>query len=71
MFTICDLSESISVIIVDYLVKNRQTDRYFIDKNKSHYRPICHSNERDICTCLYKNVNLLKSYDNIHGMPNN
>ena len=37
------------------------TDRYFIDRNKSHYRLICHSNKRDICTCIYKNVSLLKS----------
>ena len=30
---------------------------------------ICHRNERNICTCIYKNVNLLKSYDNIlHGI---
>ena len=50
------------------------TDRYFIDRNKSHYRLICHSNhvnESDICTCIYNNVNLLKSYDIIHGMTNN
>ena len=47
---------------------HRQTDRYFIDKKKSHYRLICHRNERDICTCIYKIVSLLKSYDNIHGM---
>ena len=38
----------------------RQTDRYFIDRNKSHYRLICHSSKRDIC--IYKNVSLLKSY---------
>ena len=54
--------------MVIILVPERQADRYFIDRNKSHYRLICHSNERDICTCIYKNVNLLKSYDNIHGM---
>ena len=35
---------------------------------KSHYRLICHKNGRDICTCIYKIVNLLKSHDNIHGM---
>ena len=52
-------------------VADRQTDRYFIDRNKNHYRLICHSNKRDICTCIYKNVSLLKSYDNIHGMINN
>ena len=47
---------------------DRQTDRYFIDRNKSHYRLICHSNKRDICTCigLYKNVSLLKSYKTIY-----
>ena len=37
-------------------------------ETKSHYRLICHRNERDICTCIYKIVSLLKSYDNIHGM---
>ena len=36
---------------------DRQTDGYFIDRNKSHYRLICHSNKRDICTYIYKNVN--------------
>ena len=45
---------------------DRQTDRYFIDRNKSHYRLICHSNKRDICTCIYKNVSLLKSYKTIY-----
>ena len=45
---------------------DRQTDRYFIDRNKSHYRLICHSNKRDICTCIYKNVSLLKSYITIY-----
>ena len=44
----------------------RQTDRYFIDRNKSHYRLICHSNKRDICTCIYKNVSLLKSCESIY-----
>ena len=46
---------------------NRQTDILLTEK-KSHYRLICHRNERDICTCIYKIVSLLKSYDNIHGM---
>ena len=50
---------------------DRQTYRYFIDRNKSHYRLICHSNKIDICKCIYKNVSLLKSYDNIHGIINN
>ena len=45
---------------------DRQTDILLTEK--SHYRRICHRNERDICTCIYKIVNLLKSYDNIHGM---
>ena len=45
----------------------RQTD-ILLTENKSHYRFICHRNERDICTCIYKIVSLLKSYDNIHGM---
>ena len=47
-------------------VPDRQTDRYFIDRNKSHYRLICHSNKRDICTCIYKNVRLLKSCESIY-----
>ena len=45
----------------------RQTDILLTEK-KSHYRLICHRNERDICTCIYKIVSLLKSYDNIQGM---
>ena len=45
---------------------DRQTDRYFIDRNKNHYRLICHSNKRDICTCIYKNASLLKSYMTIY-----
>ena len=48
-----------------------QTDRQtyiLLTEKKSHYRLICHRNERDICTCIYKIVSLLKSYDNIHGM---
>ena len=44
-----------------------QTDILLTEK-KSHYRLICHRNERDICICIYKIGNLLKSYDNIHGM---
>ena len=47
--------------ILYHVQTDRQTDRYFIDRNKSHYRLICHSNKRDICTCIYKNVSLLKS----------
>ena len=50
---------------------DRQTDRQtdiLLTEKKSHYRLICHRNERDICTCIYKIVDLLKSYDNIHGM---
>ena len=31
---------------------------------------MCVCNERDICACIYKIVNLLKLYDNIHGMTN-
>ena len=45
----------------------RQTDILLTEK-KSHYRFICYRNERDISTCIYEIVNLLKSYDNIHGM---
>ena len=37
------------------------TDRQiFYWQKESHYRLICHRNERDICTCIYKIVNLLK-----------
>ena len=53
------------------LVPDRQTARQtdiLLTEKKSHYRLICHRNERDICTCIYKIVSLLKSYDNIHGM---
>ena len=50
-----------------YYSTDRQTDILLTEK-KSHYRLICHRNERDICTCIYKIVNLLKSYVNIHGM---
>ena len=48
-------------------IRQTQTDILLTEK-KSHYRLICHRNERDICTCIYKIVSLLKSYDNIHGM---
>ena len=48
-------------------ITDRQTDILLTEK-KSHYRLICHRNERDICTCIYKIVSLVKSYDNIHGM---
>ena len=54
-----------------FLFTDRQTDRQtdiLLTEKKSHYRLICHRNERDICTCIYKIVSLLKSYDNIHGM---
>ena len=50
-----------------FTVADRQTDILLTEK-KSHYRLICHRNERDICTCIYKIVSLLKPYDNIHGM---
>ena len=41
----------------------KQTDRYFIDINKTHHRLICHRNYRDICTCINKMaqiINLIK-----------
>ena len=50
----------------NYVEPDRQTDKFFIDRNKSHYRLICHSNKRDICTCIYKNVSLVKSYMTIY-----
>ena len=49
------------------MTTDRQTD-ILLTAKKSHYRFICHRNERDICTCIYKIGHLLKSYDNIHGM---
>ena len=58
---------------MEYRQTDRQTDILLTEK-KSHYRLICHRSERDICTCIYtctyiyKIVNLLKSYDNMHGM---
>ena len=52
--------------IVGNLRDREVADRQiFYWQKKSHYRLICHRNERDICTCIYKNLNLLKSYDNI------
>ena len=33
--------------------RHRQTD-IFIEIKKNHHRLICHRNERDICTCMYK-----------------
>ena len=47
---------------------DRQIDILLTEK--SHNRFICHRNEREICTCIYRIVNLLKSYDNLHGMTN-
>ena len=44
----------------------RQTDRYFIDRQKVN--PDLFVIELEICTCIYNIVNLLKSYDNIHSM---
>ena len=36
-----------------------------------HYKISCRRNVKDICTTfINKIVNLLKAYDNIHGMPN-
>ena len=52
-------------------IADRQTDRQtdiLLTEKKSHYRLICHRTERNICTCIYKIVSLLKSYDNIQGM---
>ena len=46
-----------------------QADRQiFYWQKKRLSRLICHRNKRYICTCIYKIVNLLKSYDNIHNM---
>ena len=50
-----------------YIQTDRQTDILLTEK-VSHYRLICHRNVRDICKCIYKIVNLLKSYNNVHGM---
>ena len=58
-----------NVKFVNYIFQDYMTDRQTdILLTESHYRLICHRNERDICTCIYKIVSLLKSYDNIHGM---
>ena len=62
----CDSFVSPSERIQSY-VTDRQTD-ILLPEKISHYRLICHRNERDICTCIYKIVNLLKSYDNVNGM---
>ena len=59
--------EVIDLQRIRYRQTDRQTDILLTEK-KSHYRLFCHRNERDICTCIYKIVSLLKSYDNIHGM---
>ena len=60
--------EKIFVKVDNFLICliNRQTDIYFIDRNKSHYTFICHSNKRDIYTCIYKIVSLGKSYMTIY-----
>ena len=36
-----------------YIQTYIQTDRYFIDIKKSHYRFICHKNDKNVCTCIY------------------
>ena len=46
------------------LIQYYQTDRqtYILLTEKSHYRLICHTNEKDNVgpsTCIYKTVNLL------------
>ena len=57
------------LLICNFISPDRQPDRQiFYWQKKSHYILICHRNERYICTCIYTIVNLLKSYDNIHGM---
>ena len=46
-------NNSLNHILSSFLIPDQltiQTDRYCIDRNKSHYRLICHSNRRDICT---------------------
>ena len=63
----CILATPFETLPIQFELVYRQTDILLTEK-KSHYRLICHRNERDICTCIYKIVSLLKSYDNIHGM---
>ena len=63
---VCINGTRIRLHVSHIAASDRQTDRYFIDRNKSHYRLICHSDKRDICTCIYKNVSLLKSYMTIY-----
>ena len=45
-----------------------QTDRYFIDRKKINPDLFVIEKEREICTCIYNIVYLLKSFDNIHSM---
>ena len=47
-----------------------QTDRYFIDRKKLLTYLFVIEMKEIFCTCIYKIGNLLKSYDNIHGMTN-
>ena len=49
------------------MFKPYQTDIYFLDIRKSHYRLTCHKNDRIlvyIYMCIYLMVDLLKSHDN-------
>ena len=57
--------------LIQYYQTDRQTDRYFIDRKKV-ITDLFVIETKEIyvgpSTCMYKIVNLLKSYDNIHGM---
>ena len=55
------------------IVADKQTDRQkyiLLTQRKVITGIICHRKNRDrcLCTCIYKMVNLFKSFDNIHGM---
>ena len=52
--------------IPQHFVKDRQIQTDILLTEKKSLQTFCHRNERDICTCIYKIVNLLKSYDNIN-----
>ena len=51
-----------------FVLRTSDTQKDILLTEKSHYRLICHINESDTYTCIYKIGNLIKSYDNIHSM---
>ena len=62
------MGENITIVFIK-IFYSIQTDRQiFYGQKESQSRLICHSNKREICTCIYNIVNLLKSDDNIQSM---